>query len=73
MEKIGNNKRQNDIKSLKINNNITSNSQEFPNSFNIRPLSVAVTVIGNIKKITVILGITWNLPNARLTNLITHF
>ena len=57
-KEIQNNNCQDDIKSLKINNNITSNSQEFPNSFNIRPLSVAVTVIGNIKKITVILGIT---------------
>jgi len=35
-------------------------------------LNVADTGIGNIKKITMILGITWILPVTSLTNLTAH-
>jgi hypothetical protein len=40
----------NDIKCLKINNTISSNPQEIANTFNDYFLTVADTVIGNIKK-----------------------
>jgi hypothetical protein len=60
---------QNDIKSLKINNTITNNRQETANTYF---LNVADTVIGNIKKITMILGITWILPVTWLTSLTAH-
>ena len=49
---------QNDVKSLKINNAITNNPQTIANTFNEYVLTVAETVISNIKQITVILEIT---------------
>jgi non-ribosomal peptide synthetase component E (peptide arylation enzyme) len=58
LKETGNNNYQNDITSLQINNTITNNPQEIPNTFNDYYFTVAHTVIGNIKKITVILEIT---------------
>jgi len=49
-KKIGNNKHQNDIKNLNVNNIITNNPQESANTFNDYFLTVTVTGIGNIKK-----------------------
>jgi hypothetical protein len=49
---------QNDIKSLKINNTITNFLQKIANTFNDYLLNVTATVIRNMKKITIILGIT---------------
>jgi len=59
---MGNNNRQNYIKFLKINNTIMNNPQEIAITFNDYFLSVVDTVIENIKKVTVILRITWILP-----------
>jgi hypothetical protein len=61
-KEIGNNCH-NDIKSLKINNTISNNPQEIANIFNDYFSAVADTVIGNIKRVTTILRITWILPN----------
>jgi len=57
-KEIGNNNCQNDIKPLKINNTTTNNPQENANTFTDYFLTVLDTVIGNIKKITMVLGIT---------------
>jgi hypothetical protein len=57
----------------KINETITNNSQEIAKHFNDYFLTVADTVIGDIKNITVIQNMTWILPNNLLTNLIRHF
>ena len=48
-KKIGNKICQNDIKSLKINNTITNNTQKIANTFNVYFLTIADSVIGNIK------------------------
>jgi hypothetical protein len=52
------NNRQNDIKYLIVYSTKTNNLQEIPNTFTVFGLTVAHTVIGNIKKITVILRVT---------------
>ena len=52
-KEIGNNKCQTCVKSLKINN-----PREIPSTFNVCLSTVADTVIGNIKMIIMILGIT---------------
>jgi hypothetical protein len=50
-KEIGNNNCQNDIKSLKSNNNnMTNNPQEIVNTLNDYFLTVAATVFGNIKR-----------------------
>jgi GTP-sensing pleiotropic transcriptional regulator CodY len=54
-QEIENKNCQNDINSLNINNTITNNPQEIANTFNDYFLTVADTVIGNIKRITMIL------------------
>ena len=58
---------------LIINNTITNIPQEIPYTFNDYFLTVADTVSGNTKKITVILETTGILPNTGLSNLIPHF
>jgi hypothetical protein len=58
-KEIGNNNCHTDTKSVQINNTITNNPQEIANTFNDYFLTAADTVIGNIKKVTVILGILW--------------
>jgi len=72
---IGTNNCQNDIKSLKSNNNnnVMNNPQEIVNTFNDHFLTVAANVFCNIKKITIILQMTLILPNTWTANLIPHF
>jgi hypothetical protein len=52
---IGNKNCQNDIKNLKINKTIMNNPQEIANSLNDYFFTVADTVFGKIRKITLIL------------------